>query len=90
MISVIGNRNTIMGFGLCGLEDLHEVDYSITEQELLELIETVESDTILIEQVLAQKIVLPQEKQFIIIPSDDIVQDDIDVLVAQSLGLSGE
>lgn len=88
MISVIGTRNTITGLGLCGLEDLHEVESHVTPKEIKDIIDKADSDTIVIEEHLARQITLPKHKEIILIPEKEVKTDVIDVLVARSLGIS--
>ena len=91
MISIVGTKTSIIGFGLCGVDDVHEVAENETKEKIKEAIQQC-GDVVLIDEFLTKDLNLKQfDKTFIIIPwrfkvaSDD---DEIEKLVQDALGVA--
>jgi len=89
-IRIIGRRNTIIGFGLCGFEDLLEVSERATSIDICNAITSSRSQTIVIEEELFSLATpnLPKHEKLIITIPQSQSTDDIDALVSAALGTS--
>ena len=67
MISLIGTTHTTIGFGLCGIKDLHEVSIDIDKQDLAEILKKTKHDIVMVDEVLVPRLPTTQ-KTIIIIP----------------------
>lgn len=92
MITLIGTYNSIIGFGLCGIEDIHEVTPGTTAQEIARIVEKTENEIVLIDEKVHEKIDgRGFDKIFIQIPDrfrERAGTDDIDKLVRDTIGIS--
>ncbi len=52
MITLIGMTNSIIGFGLCGVKDVHEVRTSTPLEDIIKLIHNAEHDVVMIDEEL--------------------------------------
>jgi len=91
MITLIGHRATIIGFGLCGIKGIHEVHTNTTDDVLRTLITGAEHEVVMIEEALLQRVQgLKTKKIFVSIPdrysSED--HDDLDGLVRDTIGVA--
>lgn len=91
MITLIGTSTTTIGFGLCGIKDIHEVSRRIDPTDLRKIIDSSENEFIMIDEDIYEKI-KDQEinKNFIVVPfrfRKDLNTDDIDSLVQDTLGV---
>lgn len=73
MITLIGTSNSVIGFGLCGVKDIHEVTRRTSPEEILNIITSSKNEIIMIDEEIYLKIQhklkeLKHEKQFIKIP----------------------
>ncbi len=91
MITLIGTTHTTIGFGLCGIKDIHEVSLEASEQELVDLIQQAQHDIIMIDELLVEKINkrLPSSKTIITIPYRNGQADTefIDDLMKNTIGV---
>ena len=89
MITLIGTAKTIIGFGLCGIKDVHELAPNAEPKTILEAVEKA-GEIVMIEQGFHAKIKegLPSAKIYIQIPDEIVASDDIDALVRDTIGVS--
>ncbi len=100
MITLIGTSTTIVGFGLCGIKDIREVNRKTTSEEILDLVRTSEFETIMIDEYIYEKIKVDvqrkiefENKIFVKIPDrytelSDESNDDIDDIVRDTIGIN--
>ena len=98
MITLIGTSTTVIGFGLCGIKDIHEVGLKVSEDELINLIKNAESNTIMIEEQLYEIVksvvennYIYENKIFMKIPDrfkESFDADDIDSIVKDTIGIN--
>jgi vacuolar-type H+-ATPase subunit F/Vma7 len=98
MITLIGTSTTTIGFGLCGINDIHEVERITPVEEILKIIQETENNIIMIDEEINNLIKHKTKRtnKFIIeIPFrykkvEEIknIADDIDELVKDSLGFA--
>ena len=92
MITLIGTSTTIIGFGLCGIKNIMEVSHSIDYKELLKLYLQVESNIIMIDELLYSKIksdIKTNDKIIIQIPDrfkESQENNEIQELVMKTIG----
>lgn len=68
MITLIGTTHTTIGFGLCGIKDVHEVKLETEAQELNALVENAEHDIVMIDELLSKKLTIKTDKTLIVVP----------------------
>ena len=95
MITLIGTSTTTIGFGLCGIKDIHEVRRSMEKETILKLVKEAENEIIMIDEDIFEKIredVRNLGKIFIKIPfrhkKEDEASDAVDEMVKDTLGIS--
>lgn len=95
MITLIGTSTTIVGFGLCGIKDVHEVRNSTSDEVLASLINKANGKIIMIDESLYDRVKekIEVDKTFIKIPSrfkdsENVEDDDIDELVKDTIGVA--
>lgn len=87
MITLIGTRNSAIGFGLCGIKDIREVGPSVTDEELLRMVLEA-GEIIMIDEALYARVKGRVAKTFIRIPDTAGGTQDIDALVKDTIGIS--
>lgn len=96
MISLIAKTSSIIGFGLCGVKDLIEVNKNCGEQEILAAIKKAQHDVIMIDEDLHAKFsqqLAKTKKIFIDIPDrfkEKEQANNIDALVRDTIGVNIE
>lgn len=92
MITLIGTYNSIIGFGMCGINKIHEVTKNTSADEVARLVERADSKIILIDETVYEKIRdLEFDKIFIQIPDrfkSEAETTEIDALVRDTIGIS--
>jgi vacuolar-type H+-ATPase subunit F/Vma7 len=98
MITLIGTSTTTIGFGLCGINDIHEVERITPVEKIVKLVENSENKVIMIDEEIHNLIKhkIKRTNKFIIeIPfrykkEEEIknIANDIDELVKDSLGFA--
>lgn len=85
MITLIGNSTTCIGFGLCGIQDIVEVD---DPEAVVSAVEKSRNDVIMIDEELYRKVKgrLPKEKFYIKIPQENGFEDEIEEIVKETTG----
>jgi len=90
MITVIGTPLTVIGMGLCGMKDIHEVPRGVAKEEVERLVREAKGDLIMIEEELLKRINIKTEKVIVTIPDRFKVPEygDLDNLVKDTVGVS--
>lgn len=90
MITIIGTRLSVIGFGLCGIRDTHEVSEGVSATEIEQLITNAKSNVVMIEEALLKNVTINHDK--IIVPIPDRFEkpdySDLDNLVKDTVGVS--
>lgn len=68
MITLIGTTHTTIGFGLCGIKDIHEVKLECDSETLNVLVRQAKNDVIMIDELLKKKLTIKTDKTIITIP----------------------
>lgn len=68
MITLIGTTHTTIGFGLCGIKDVQEVQLEESTEVLNTLVKNAKHDIVMIDELLAKKLTVKTTKTIITIP----------------------
>lgn len=94
MITLIGTYNSVIGFGLCGIKKIHEVNPRTSVHKIQQYVEQTDSSIILIDEEVYERVkesVSGSGKIFVQIPDrykENVLMEDIDKLVKDTIGIS--